>query len=142
MAEEKRRRQFLSLISLAGVALVALGIVFFSLAAQGKDNPEDFTRVYAFTYDEVFQAAEKAVLRLGWNATNSDKDKGTIQGTLTDDVGGFHVDQFEAHIETVSSQPRTKVALDVKAQHHSSWVRRTSTDHFFSELQKVLATYQ
>jgi hypothetical protein len=151
MIREKESRSLVTFAArVIAVGIVALTTAFLSPVAQAKDknkeNPDDYTRVYPFTYDEVFQAAGKALLRLGWNVANSDKDKGIIQGTVIDEYLGGHGHQFEAHIETISSKPETRVTLGVKVHHefmlNDAECRRYCARKFFPELQKVLATYQ
>ena len=154
MTREKEHRSPVTLAArVIVVGIVALTTAFLSPVAQAKDknkeNPDDYTRVYPFTYDEVFQAAEKALLRLGWRVSGKDKDKGIIQGTVIDQhlsVMNYDKNQFEMHIETVSSKPETRITLVVKVHH--VWTisdvrtRQVCAEDYFGELQKVLATYQ
>src|ERR1017187_5380350 len=63
MIRENERRKWRDSVTLAAWVIVA-GIVaaacLFPLAqAKEKENPEDYTRVYPFTYEETFQAAQK-----------------------------------------------------------------------------------
>jgi len=138
--------------------LVVLASVLSLLAPQAngkeKENPDDYTRVYSFSYDEVYQAAEKAAMRLGWRVRNEDKDKGSIQGSVIDaglaeEAAHFNDrNHFEVHIETVSSKPETKVTFSFDLPNHHSLIgasvitmRKRCAEKLFVELQKVLATY-
>jgi hypothetical protein len=155
MTQENGRRQSRGSVNLAAlgqvIAMLALAVAFSCGSAQAndkkKDNPADFTRVFALTYDEVFQASRQALLRQGWNVTDADKDKGTIRGiVISDEVGGNNKNEFEVHVEVVSSKPETRAAINVTVHHtmmlNDAEVRRWCASHFFTELQKVLATYQ
>ena len=137
MSQDNRQRQSpLSRIPVAtaiAVAIVVLAVACLMLDAHAKDNPDDFTRVYAHTYDEVFQAAQTAVERLGWFVTSQDKDKGVV----VVDYGKKHY--LEVHLETVSAKPETRLTIVVFTCRTCS--RRIPADMLFSELQKVLATY-
>jgi uncharacterized protein YndB with AHSA1/START domain len=107
-------------------------------AVPGKDNPEDFTRIYRHTYDEVFQAVQEEIERKGWFITDADKDKGTITGTFTD-----RKYTFEIRIETVSPKPETRVAMNFNWKEHRTGPKYKAVAlTFFSELQKLLATYK
>ena len=79
------REQFQSPINLVAIGLVVAILVLtpalFSLPQtqeKSKDNPDDFTRVYKFTYDDVFQAANEVLFRHGGNIKTADKDKGLL----------------------------------------------------------------
>lgn len=138
MAQQNRRRRLFRLINVAGVSVVALAVVFLSLAAQAKDNPGDFTSVYGHTYDEVFQAAQQAIERLGWFVTNTDKDKGIITGK----GGGTYMRAvFELHIETISAKPETRITMTKVSGIFHGW-KASFAGQLFSETQKVLATYK
>jgi uncharacterized protein YndB with AHSA1/START domain len=125
-------------VGILAVVLGVLATVSFASSAFGKDKPEEFTRIYNHTYDEVFQAAQEAIERKGWFVTNADKDKGTVSGHM---VNAKHA--FEMHIETVSPKPETRVTISVNAKGLGMGpFRRTSAEGFLSELQKVLVTYK
>jgi hypothetical protein len=135
MTQETKRKKVKGLV----VAVMALTSAFLFPAAQAKDKPEDSTRVYQHTYDEVFQAAQKAAERLGWSVTTADKDKGAITGNgVNDNTKNL----FEAHIESVSAKPETRVTVVLKLTGLSGrGGRQYFTNQFLSELAKVLATY-
>ncbi len=121
---------------LALIALVVLTVAFLVPAAQAKDKPEDNTRIYRHTYDEVFQAGQDAIERKGCFVTGADKDKGIISGTC-----GGGKPTLELHVETVSQNPETRVTfLFPKVRFGQS--KGYLLDLFSTELQKVLASYK
>ncbi len=101
-------------------------------AAPKKDHV--FTQVYQYTYDEVFQAIQEHLARTGTSITAKDKDKGTIQATVSKH------EFFDIHVETLNTKPETKVTLIV-------WYdTRTWGDlytpwavAFFKQVQQVLS---
>src|SRR5271157_591619 len=106
----------------AAIFLV-LGVLIFggygSSAASGvpgKDKDEQLTRIYTHTYDEVFQASQETIERLGLTVSNADKDKGTIggDGQYRMRNGDFAKLNVLAHIETVSAKPEVRVTLVLK----------------------------
>ncbi len=133
----------------AGVAalVLVLGALIFcgcgapvASGAPGKDNPDDFSRVFNHTYDEVFQASQDAIERIGWFITKADKDKGIITGY---GMNGNNKNTFEIQIEAVSQKPETRAAIALKTIHFLTGVeRRGLATKFFVELQKVLVTYK
>jgi len=132
------RNKFVHSRSLAVFGLAALVIaiaaVLFAPAALG--NSDDFVRISRHTYDEVFQGAQEAIERNGWFVTSTDKDKGIITGN---GLFGRTKNTFEVHIESVSPAPETRVTIDVKMSRIN---RKEPAVKFFTELQKVLATYR
>jgi hypothetical protein len=134
---------------LALIALVALTAAFLSPAAQAKDKPpEEFTRVYQNTYDEVFQASLDAIQRMGLFVIDKDKGKGTISGNgvyqaITGAGPRNFKTTFDIHIETVSAKPETRMTIN--AAHFrgllGSFGENNLKQNFLSEVQKVLATY-
>jgi hypothetical protein len=134
---------------LALIALVALITAILSPAAQAKDKPEESTRVYEYTYDEVFQASLDAMERIGLYVTDRDKEKRTIRGKGGDCTprGSYmgNTCDLEIHIEIISSKPETRVTLEVKKHGAGNLlvhVERDYKEKYFAELQKVLATYR
>jgi hypothetical protein len=133
----------------AGVTafVLMLGVLIFggyaaslaSGAPNNKDKNQEFTRVYEHTYDEVFQAAQETIERMGLFVTDKDKDKGTISGK-----GDFAVQQwtkkctFDIYIETLNTKPETRVTIKPKI---ALGYAHDLTTKFFGELQKVLSTY-
>jgi hypothetical protein len=145
---------------LAGVIAVALvlGVLIFGgyaaalpkpggvpPAAPNKDKDKQFTQVYQHSYDEVFQASQEAIERMGCFVTNADKDKGVISGNGRCARGApgymFKVD-FEIRIESVSTKPETRVTVNAQSK---GWgrgaIKENFKDDFSRELQKVLSTY-
>lgn len=147
--ENKHPGAFFTLI--AGglvIALVVWAAAFLVPAAQAKDNPEDNTRVYRHSYDEVFQATQEAIERIGCFVKDTEKDKGIITGNGKCARGGpgylFNV-EFQIKIETVSTKPETRVTLTMKTKGTflgAQGPARNFRNDLFMELQKVLVTYK
>jgi hypothetical protein len=122
------------------VGIVALTTAFLSPVAQAKNKPDDFTRVYAHTFDEVFQAAQNAIEREGGFVGNADKSKGVITGK---GIAGYSGMTWEIHIETISAKPETRLTINITSRGIGSGnSRRYAASQFLMEVQKVLATYQ
>ena len=124
------------------VAIMVLSAAFlFFASGSAKDrpyDPDDFTRVYGFTYDEVFQAAKDAMLRRGIYVREADKEKRIIS-TVHGGQG------LVVHIEPISPKPEVRVTIDVlyaKPPKQPGLSRYQSAKSVFDELSKVLATYQ
>jgi hypothetical protein len=128
----------LAVVGLAAL-LTAIAAVPFAPTASAKDNPDDYTRIYTHTYDEVFQAAQEAIARLGWFVTSTDKEKGLI--TANGLLRRTH-NTCQIHIETVSAKPETRVTVDHIEHFMLAVDRRNRATEFLVELQKVLATYK
>jgi hypothetical protein len=114
--------------------------------APGKEKDEQLTRVYTHTYDEVFQASQETIERLGLTVVNTDKDKGTISGDgqYRMRIGDFAKVNVQEHIETISAKPEVRVTLVLKIKApplEGGMARNNFVPDFFNELQKVLATY-
>jgi hypothetical protein len=121
------------------IVMMALAVAFSSGSAQAKDK-EPFERIYAYTYEEVFQAAQEAAERQGWSVTSADKDRGVILGG---GVPGCSKCTFEVHIEIVSPKPETRVTFQF--EHCCNWDRRYrqgQSDGYLGDIQKVLVTYK
>jgi len=150
---QSRCRASVTFAKLALITLVVLtgAFLFPSVQAKVQDrpyNPDDFTRVYEFTYDEVFQAAQQTFLRIGADVKEQDKEKGIIR--LAPNVEG---NATEVHIEQISPKPEIRVTIDVPLylkgdcpfhpkEHCPGTARAGYALKFFNTLQKVLATYQ
>jgi hypothetical protein len=121
------------------VAVMALTSAFLFPAARAKDKPEDFTRIYQNTYDEVFQATEQTIERKGYSVIEKDKDKGTISSTTTNS----HINLY-VHVEVLNNTPETRVTIipTYKGFKISSGAQREFAENFLTELQKVLSTYR
>jgi hypothetical protein len=116
-------------------------------AAPNKDKDQVFTQVYKHTYDEVFQASQETIERLGLFITDKDKDKGTISGNgvyqQMTRVGPTNLKTTLAiHIETVSAKPETRVTINahMEGMVGRSW-EKDFKQTFLREVQKVLVTY-
>jgi hypothetical protein len=131
-------------------------LTFASLAsgAPKKDQDQETTRIYQHTYDEVFQASQEAIERLGCFVT--DKDKGTVSGSvqIIQKPGSDPVDYpFDLHIEALNTKPETRVTINTdkwksirwRGPTFSGWQIKAKESSFkvklMSELQKTLATY-
>jgi len=128
--------------------LVVFAPALFAPTASAKDKPENSTRIYTHTYDEVFQASQETIERMGLFITDKDKDKGTISGNgkyrvLCGYGPCFMTLTFDIRLETVSTKPETRVTIDVKRQASAFNPRGQSEvkNEFLSQLQKTLATY-
>ncbi len=133
-----RQRRFFTAAILAVLWLALCSLV---PAVYAKDNPDDFTRVYSHSYDEVWDATHEVIERAGWFVTSEDKDKGTISGN---GLAGNPKNTFTLHIETVSPKPETRVTIDVKwNQHAGAWGARKREAHgILARIQTILATYR
>ncbi|MGD1019427.1 MAG: hypothetical protein ABSA12_08920 [Verrucomicrobiia bacterium] len=128
--------------------------------APGSGRDEHFceqqkTQVYQHTYDEVFQACQEAIERLGFVVTDMDKDKGTISGRDDHFDGSKYT--FSMHVETLNTKPETSITFN--GHYNEKWggmiavmtlggasniAQRQSIANLgrlASEVQQVLATY-
>jgi len=143
-----KRIEFENLINRAALVLAVvtlfLAATFLPPATNAKDNPDDYTRTYSHTFDEVFQAAPTAIERQGYFVTGKDKEKGTItaSGVVPNPTGVSHKVDFTLRIETVGTEEtRVTVDPDIHGFGGSSF-RKRFVSNMFIELQKVLATYR
>ena len=135
---------------------VVLGVLIFGGYAVSSPKPggarpappnkhQDSTKVYEYTYDEVFQACVEAIERMGMFVTAKDKDKGTISGKANYFVQGMThwvPITFDLHIEVVSTKPETRLTTNCKAKGIGSrGYDGAFINSFASEVQKVLSTY-
>ena len=148
-----RRNEYGRFQSPAGMTVGKLAVILVvtvaSLApgASKSDKDQEFTRIYQHTYDEVFQASQEAIERMGYFITAKDKDKGTISGN-----GIFYSKTsvglmgkkctFDFHIETLNPKPETRVTIDANAEVWGAPAASRLKERFSNELQKVLATYR
>jgi len=118
------------------VILVVLTVASWAPGAPKKDKDQDqeFTPVYQHTVDEVFQASQEAIERLGWFVTDKDKDKGTISG-----YHPAYKTAFDIHIEALNTKPETRVTITVKTKYRN--FRKDIEQRLPTQIQKVLATY-
>jgi hypothetical protein len=134
---------------LGKLALVALSVSALAACASGlPSTEEDFTRTYGRTYDEVFQASQEAVERMGLFVKTQDKDKGTITGEGTYTPKGYTGPSkfvFTINIKILNDKPETSATIT--AERKGGPLGREGgearfRDEFLIELQKVLATYR
>ena len=97
------------------VVTLIVAAAFLTPAVKAKDNPDDYTRVYSHTFDEVFQAAQKAVERQGYFVTDSNKEKGVITGKGDMPIPTAGVTrhfEFTLRLETTAAE-QTRATIDV-----------------------------
>ncbi|MGA3166812.1 MAG: hypothetical protein ABSF14_11940 [Terriglobia bacterium] len=132
------------------VMLVVLTAASLAPGAPKKDKDEDqqFTQIYSHTYDEVFQASQETIERMGMFVTDKDKDKGRISGNGKCELKGEperHRYTFDIHIEALNTKPETRVTINCQLKErgftHKAY-EKLFKEEFSSELQKVLATYK
>jgi hypothetical protein len=153
-SQDMRRNECGQSRSLAGVvigrlALTALVILIaapLNLGASKNDKDHETTRIYQHTYDEVFQASQEAIERMGMFIEEKDKEKGRISGSgvYSGAEGTSAVKmKFDIRIETVSTKPETRVTVTAKGKVFFGLqdIGKTFAQGYFVEVQKVLATY-
>ncbi len=149
MTKENECRKLHSSTNLAArglfTAIVAMTVAFLvpaAQAAQGKTM--EATQVYQHTYDEVFEASQAAVERLGYVVTDKDKDKGTISGAgMNPTILGVEI-TFDIRIEALNSKPETRVTVGARLKKRPLLGGGPGAflERYLSELPKVLATYR
>jgi len=111
-------------------------------AAPRKDDTS--SQVYQHSYDEVFQASQETIERMGMFVGAKDKDKGAISGNGSYQVPGggrFNVN-FDILIETLNTKPETRVTINAKAKGmFAGMVEKGFKLRFLGDLQQVLSTY-
>jgi hypothetical protein len=113
-------------------------------AVPQQDKDQKYTRVYPHTYDEVFQASQETIERMGLFVADKDKDKGTINGNGRYNPDGGPISKnctLDIHIEALNTKPETRVTIHAKVKGVISGWEGPLKDHFLIELQKVLSTY-
>lgn len=111
---EPHSRLAFAALAAALVILITMSVAPAAPRPSSKDNPEDFTRIYGHTYDEVFQGAQETIERMGLFVTTTDKDKGIITGNGKYFPKGATAPttvDFQIRIESVSSKPETRVTI-------------------------------
>jgi len=125
-------------LTAAAVAALLGILVITSLANAVPNKDQESTQVYQHTYDEVFQASQEAIERLGYFVTDKNKDKGTVNGNAHE----RHC-SFDIHIEPLNTKPETRATINAQCKGlfpNGTWARSVK-ETFLSEVQKVLATY-
>ncbi|HKI12553.1 MAG TPA: hypothetical protein VKA02_10590 [Candidatus Acidoferrum sp.] len=145
---ENEHAQYRSLGRLSVIALAALlGVLVTTSLANAvpqQDKDQKYTRVYPHTYDEVFQASQETIERMGLFVADKDKDKGTISGNGRYNPDGGPLSKnctLDIHIEALNTKPETRVTIHAKVKGVISGWDGPLKDRFLIELQKVLATY-
>jgi len=145
---ENEHAQYRSLGRLSVIALAALlGVLVTTSLANAvpqQDKDQKYTRVYPHTYDEVFQASQETIERMGLFVADKDKDKGTISGNGRYNPDGGPLSKnctLDIHIEALNTKPETRVTIHAKVKGVISGWDGPLKDRFLIELQKVLDTY-
>jgi hypothetical protein len=142
---EHLRYRFLGRLSVMALAALLGVVVIAPLAPAAPKKDDTASQVYQHTYDEVFQAAQEAIERMGLFLGDKDKDKGTLNGNGPYQEPGFTGTFkmiFDIHIETLSTKPETRLTINTQvkgmvARHEL----QSFNQRFLSEVQKALATY-
>jgi len=134
----------LGLMLITTLAIV-LGILTGASAGSKEGCTTGFNRseTYNYTFDEVFQAAQETIQRMGAFVDSADKDKGIITGHGTRKFPSgliTHVVTFEIHVELLSAKPETNVRINTKDQPPKRPCSSGFNDDFHSGLQKLLVT--
>jgi hypothetical protein len=150
-SNESRQLRSFGRSALAPLALaIFLQAPAFSLRVvqaqeKPKDNRDDFTRVYEFTYNDVFEAAYQYYFRDGANIKTADKDKGLLIVVGNAINGPEDRCTNDIRIEAISPAPETRVTFHRqcgKPIHHKWEPAFRTAGRFFIGLQKILATYK
>ena len=104
-------------------SILVLGVLIFggygAPSASAAPKKEDTaSQIYQHTYDEVYQASQEAIERMGLFLGDKDKDKGTLNGNGPYQEPGYTGTFqmiFDIHIETLSTKPETR--LTISTQH-------------------------
>lgn len=111
----------------------------------GSSSQALVSRVFEFSKDEAFEAAKKAVLRLGYYAQHSDEKIGKITGNGYYSCGGSTrtAISFAIYVEQISRKPETKVSVIVDRHSWECWGGgdRSAANKMMEETQKVLSTF-
>jgi hypothetical protein len=84
-------------------------------AAPNKDKNQEMTWIYGHTYDEVFQACQEVIKRMGLFVSAKDKDKGTMSGGGTYQGGFSKTITFDVRIEGgtgFTAEPAAPLSLE------------------------------
>jgi hypothetical protein len=103
-------------------------------------SSKEVSRVYQHTYDEVFQASQEAIERMGLFLVDKDKDKGTISGNGVYKWAGKDC-TFDIHIEALNTKPETRVTINAKVKGIVVGSEAKLKADFLAMLQQVLSTY-
>lgn len=135
-------------LGFTALALV-LGVLIIGGSATCLPNPggalpagssKEVSRVYQHTYDEVFQASQEAIERMGLFLVSKDKEKGTISGNGVYKWAGKDC-TFDIHIEAINTSPETRVTINAKVKGIIPGSESKLKADFLAMLQQVLATY-
>jgi len=80
-------RQAVKVMLLVITMVIAIFLVPTAQAQNGNQAaqpaPDDFTRVYTYNYDDIFQSVQSALLASGWNVNvdETNKDRGFVVAT-------------------------------------------------------------
>jgi hypothetical protein len=142
---EHVRYRFLGRLSAIALAAQLGVLVIASLAPAAPKKDDTSSQVYQHTYDEVFQASQEAIERMGLFLGDKDKDKGKLSGNGTYQEPGYTGTFkmiFDIHIETLSTKPEARLTISTQAKGMvAGHVLKSFNQRFLSEVQKVLSTY-
>lgn len=112
---------------------------------RGSNAQALLTRVLDFSKDEVFEAASKAMLRLGYNAEDKNPSLGRITANGFFQCGGGLMPPITmaVYLKQISAQPETQVTVLLDRHDFQCWgVGETrAADELLTEIQKVLSTF-
>jgi hypothetical protein len=148
------KRSLLALVALAGLA----GCVTAPPTSVGKysDQPLErkvpgsnaqakITRLLDFSKDEVFEAAAKAMLRLGYSAEDKNPQLGRITGNGNYQCGGGLMPPvtMALYANQLSDKPETQLTIIVDRHNFDCWGggEMRAADQLATEVQKVLSTF-
>lgn len=116
----------------------------------------EFTQIYLFHYDDVFDAAYKALFRNGFQIEREDRDSGIIQGSVMRPhifSGGSETVPFTVSIivKEISAEPRTQLRMVLDTHwglfYSSLTIKMEPPSKKFgpeivADIQKVLSTFE
>jgi len=129
------------------LALMMLVILTVASSVPVAAKDKGSTQVYQHTYDEVFQASQEAIERMGMYVSAKDKDKGTISGNgifnVTGSMGPVGKKcTLNIHIETLNTKPETQVTVSANVKGvWGGWANTDLERKLSMQIQQVLSTY-
>jgi len=112
---------------------------------RGSNAQAVLTRVLDFSKDEVYEAASKAMLRLGYNAEDKNPQLGRITGNGLFQCGGGLTPPvtMALYARQISPKPETQLTIVLDRHDFQCWAggENTAANQLLMEIQKVLSTY-
>ena len=124
-----------------------------SAPLKATDYQTTKSRVYNYTFDEVFDASVDAIMRTGYSVDVEDREAGLISGSGLNRRHGVNGPlscniTYAIYVEEVNTKPRTKstVIVDVHSSTMFLWSAGPETSlivnsEISDQLQKILASY-